>query len=294
MSRTLAAGAPLSQAARDALASATVVEGPTAGILAVRLTCGQLKRGAYEQVNAVLGRIAGGGSWHRQSRLHLYEPGRDPAPELAAAVQAGVLPPDPKRTAGWFATPAGVADDLAVNYALGGCELEPDRWRVLEPSAGEGALADALVKFHYCDPGDVTCLEPDPWRAAVCQAKGYQAFTMTFEAWAETYPDRRFELVLMNPPFSLPGRPAAWAEHVKLAWGLLVPGGVLTSIVPASIQWRADRQTAMLRELAERHGYIYDDLAPDAFRESGTDVPAVILHLVKPEPEDEDPPTTLF
>lgn len=288
MSR-LAAGAGLSGQAVLALQAATI-EYQAAGVVGIRLH-GQLDRPVYEQVNAVLARIAGGGRWDRHAGLHLYPDGRDPAPELAATISAGLLPPDPKKLAGWFATPAAVADDLAVNYALAGCELAPDRWRVLEPSAGEGALADALVKFHRCYPADVTCLEPDRWRAAVCEAKGFQTFTMPFEAWADTYPDRRFELVLMNPPFTLPGRSAAWAEHVKLAWRLLVPGGALTSIAPISLLWKADRLTAEIRDLAERHGYIYDDLASDAFAESETGVKAVILHAIKP---DDDDLTTLF
>jgi hypothetical protein len=54
-------------------------------------------------------------------------------------IAAGSLPPDLKQQDGWYATPEGVADNFAVNYALNDIQVTHARpLRVLEPSAGEG------------------------------------------------------------------------------------------------------------------------------------------------------------
>jgi hypothetical protein len=55
-------------------------------------------------------------------------------------IAAGSLPPDLKQQDGWYATPKGVADNFAVNYALNDIQVTHGRpRRVLEPSAGDGA-----------------------------------------------------------------------------------------------------------------------------------------------------------
>lgn len=279
----LAAGTPLSDTARTALEHAEV-DG-----LTVRLH-GQLERADYEQVNAVLTRIAGGGKWNRPKGVHLFD--QDPAADLELAVKARVLPPDPKRRDGWFATPGWVAEELALNYALTSFDIDYADLRILEPSAGEGALADALVRWGCgkIRPVQVVCVEPDPWRAGILRRKGYPTFERRFQEWAADEPHARFDLVLMNPPFTEPTDRQAWITHIELAWSMLAPGGRLVAVVPAGMAFRADRRTVGLRELAEAHGF-QRELPPGAFEESGTGVRSMVLTLDRRE---EETPTSLF
>lgn len=273
----LQAGTPLSPDVIGALVNAENTGG------AIRLTH-QLDRADYEQANAVLERIAGGGTWNRRAREHRFPPGRDPMPELNAVLEAGVLPPDPKRQAGWFATPKELADDLAYNHALMGLEPPGGGFhtdlRILEPSAGEGALADALCRWYHISPQQITCVEAEPYRTAILRHKGYPTFERRFQDWA-LEPSAGFDLVLMNPPFTEPGDRQAWIAHVELAWQLVVPGGRLVAVVPNSLTTRTDRRTTGLRVLVDRYGQV-DDLAEAAFAESGTGVRCLVVQLDRP------------
>jgi hypothetical protein len=280
----LSAGTPLSDAARAALAGAEVGDGT------VRLTR-QLDRADYEQVNAVLERIAGGGRWLRKHGAHLYPPGRDPGPELRTVLAAGVLPPDPKRTEGWFATPKQLADGLAEQALAAGLRtVTVGALRVLEPSAGEGALADALVRLG-ADPQRIVCVEPDPWRAAVLRSKGYPTFETELQPWTiRNQHEPPFDLVLMNPPFTAPGAPLAWVRHVKLAWQQVAPAGRLVAVVPSSLEYRTDRPVAAFRAAARRYGG-WRNLVEHAFLESGTGVRCLVLQMDRPAAEPASPMT---
>lgn len=93
----------------------------------------------------------------------------------------------------------------------------------LEPSAGQGGLAQFL-------PQDRTlCVEASRFMVDVLKTKGYTVEHDDFLRWVKTT-DKRFDKILMNPPFS-EGRAEA---HVRTAAGLLSEGGVLVAIVPAS------------------------------------------------------------
>lgn len=274
----LAAGTPLSDTARAALEHAEV-DG-----LTVRLH-GQLDRADYEQVNAVLGRIAGGGKWNRHKGVHLF--GQDPGADLELAVRAGTLPPDPKRRDGWFATPELLCDDLAYNYALS--SIDPDNYRtlrILEPSAGEGALADSLCKFYGIQPDQIRCVETDPWRVAVLRRKGYPVLEGRFQDRVGDL-SGLFDLVLMNPPFTEPDDKLAYVAHVELAWSLLAPGGALVAVVPNGFASRTDKRTARLRALVEEHGWS-DTLPERAFEASGTGVQSMVVVLTRSEATAEE------
>lgn len=285
MARRLAAGVPLTPAAAAALAEVTVRQTDT-DEWTIQRHVWQLDRADYEQLDAIFQRVAGGG--HYQASGHRFE--RDPGPELAAVLATGLLPPDPKLRESWFATPEGVADNLAVNYACNELRIKHALpLRVLEPSAGEGALADAMEKFH-CEAADIVCVEPDPYRAAVCRAKGYRTFTMSFQTWAAEYGGPPFDVVAMNPPFTEPGNPTAWADHLLLAWTLLGPGGSLASIVPRSLQYRTQHpKIQRVAGLVDRYGHCYDHLDRGDFAPSGFGGHPLIVHLARPP--DEEPLT---
>jgi len=124
---------------------------------AVRITGGQLERKLYERTNAVLEEC--GGKWNRKARAHLFP--SDPTDLLDAVINAGEI--TTARDLGYFATPAWL---VARMVTLAG--IRPGM-RVLEPSAGEGAIAVPLR-----DAGAlVSCGELDMDRAAVLRAQGF-------------------------------------------------------------------------------------------------------------------------
>ncbi len=100
--------------------------------------------------------------------------------------------------------------------------------RILEPSSGDGAIVRRLL-LAGADPVHVLGIEIDDGRATTTEASGIDVWRSTFERWAagETpygFPDF-FDLVVMNPPFSLA------QHHVELAISLLAPGGLCCALL---------------------------------------------------------------
>lgn len=94
-----------------------------------------------------------------------------------------------------------------------------------EPSAGLGDLAQYLPKET------TTCIELADVRAKVLDAKGFNTIKADFLIWASENADKKFDGMLMNPPFSK-GRALA---HIVAASSLLATSGRLVAILPASM-----------------------------------------------------------
>lgn len=179
---------------------------------------------------------------------------------MTAAV---VYEPDPALS--YWPTPAEVADDLVYSALVPGfgdgsasVDGEVPQVRVLEPSAGEGHLA-RVVRQHL--PGaHITAVEPSPVRAAGLRGQGGlvdKVHEVTLEAYlagipADVFAGRwqPFDLVVANPPFTLDGRPEAWAEHVLALWhdpNVLAAGGTLAAVVPRIVMTGSSKKVRAVR-----------------------------------------------
>jgi len=98
--------------------------------------------------------------------------------------------------------------------------------RILEPSAGTGALVRAF-EARGVHSADVVTIERERALCDVLERMGAHPVCADFEEWATTT-EERFDLVVMNPPF----RRAR--QHVEAAFNLLVDGGSLLAIVPST------------------------------------------------------------
>jgi hypothetical protein len=92
---------------------------------------------------------------------------------------------------------------------------------ILEPSAGRGAIADAIREMH--PTAHLSCIEIDPQNVNVLQSKGYHGWRMDFLKHR-----RKYDVIIANPPFC-----GYWqdTDHFRHAWELLKPGGRLAFIV---------------------------------------------------------------
>lgn len=136
---------------------------------------------------------------------------------------------------------------------------EPPRFKVLEPSCGDGRILDEIRAYGSFGFG----IEVDAGRAGAARAKGHSVLHANFL----DQPAREdFDKVVMNPPFY--GR--HYAKHIRHALGFLKPGGVLVSILPATAWYDH-------KEFDGR----WTDLPPGSFAESGTNVPTGILRIEK-------------
>ncbi len=228
---------------------------------------GQLDPALYKRVDAVLKLI--GGKWDRQRGAHVFAD-KPAGAAIEPILVAGTLtlPPD----LGWFPTPAPLAADL-----VGLAHLRPGA-RVLEPSAGEGAIVAPLLAIG----AQVHAVEIDPKRHAVlrdlmgdpvpvrCQRDDFLARA------AEPV----FDAVVMNPPFAPPTTDVA---HVRHAFNFLARGGRLVAVMSAGTSYREDGRTADLRDLVHGFGGAITPLPDDSFKGSGTGVSTVVVTVTKPK-----------
>lgn len=240
----------------------------------------ELERDLYVKTDKVL--KAAGGKWNRGRGGHVFA--ADPRPALGLALAGALV--DEKKTRQAFFTPEPAARQVARHLidCMGGQVR-----KVLEPSAGEGALALALRAL--APEIDVTCVEIDPGACAKLHALGFYVTEIDFlkcSAYATTARTTAtgglkgvlgiFDAVLMNPPFT----GGQDIEHVLHAWPFVKPGGVLVAIVAPSWKTRQGAKWERFRALQEQHGDDEFELPAGTFAESGTNVTTHVIVWRRP------------
>lgn len=167
----------------------------------------------------------------------------------------------------FFATPADLCDWL-VSLSGGIC---PDD-RVLEPSAGQGNIVKAV---HRVSPESVVdCYELMPENVEILSKlpnvniKGGDFTRNSGE---------RYSKIIANPPFSKNQD----VRHVRMMYELLVPGGVVVSVM--SKHWTLSTENICLnfRDWIKEIGAQVHDVAGGAFKESGTEIPTCVIVIKK-------------
>lgn len=131
---------------------------------------------------------------------------------LADVLASGAIPDHKSHQ--FYPTPGCLAAEAVRLAGIG-----PEH-TCLEPSAGQGAIADLLPA------GRTQCVEVSELHCRVLREKGHSVDQGDFLGWQKGKYDR----IVMNPPFSQ-GRARAHVEH---AASMLAPGGRLVAILPAS------------------------------------------------------------
>lgn len=229
-----------------------------------KITGGQLDRKLYVEINAALEAL--GGKWNRKAGAHIF-PG-DPKPLIDDLIDAGGYV-DQKKALGFFETPPEIAERMAAWAAVQAGEL------VLEPSVGHGALLRWLPAGTYVEAYDIAPQRADGFYGA-SRPDGSWVMKLGWDFLAEE-PDERFDVVLMNPPFSRQQDIA----HITHALTFLKPGGRLAAIASGSVTYRQDKRARDFRELVAAHGGTIEPLPEGAFKASGTSVRTVLITLTK-------------
>ena len=161
-----------------------------------------------------------------------------------------------------FPTPAHIVEQM-IDYA----DIQPGN-RILEPSAGTGAILDGLAQ-NGVDLHNVEAVELNYDLCAALQGKYPYVSQGDFLEYG-TSAAAGFDRILMNPPF----KNGIDIKHIEHAYSLLNPGGVLVAICA-----NGPRQQDRLRSLAEESGGSYEALPPNTF--DGTGVNTAIVHIYK-------------
>lgn len=223
----------------------------------VILPAGQLDRATYVDVNKVL--VGLGGKWNRRAAAHVFDgPVGD---KLADALGEGTV--TPPQAFGYFPTPPPLAERLV---AL--ADVQPHH-TVLEPSAGRGAIADALARIVA--PSQLSLVELLPDNCAALRAKGYEVLE---EDFLDAPLPATFDRVVMNPPFERKQDIA----HVTRAFDLLLPGGRLVSVMSSGAMANSDRASRAFQALVDEYGIVEANPA-GSFEASGTGAHTVTVTL---------------
>lgn len=221
---------------------------------------GQLDRKLYERTNKVLELL--GGKWNRSAKAHLFP--SDAADLVSAVIVAGEIT-DPKKTFDAFFTP-----DAVAKMVIQAAQIEPGM-KVLEPSAGRGALA---VAARYAG-AKVSCIEVQPENIAYLEGLGFDPLCVDFMTQEPGTPV--YDRVVMNPPFSRQQD----IRHVLHALRFLKPGGILVSVMSAGVKFRDNVLTRDFRALVDASGGTCESLPNQSFKESGTLINTVLITIPK-------------
>ena len=172
----------------------------------------------------------------------------------------------------FYATPPAVVGKLLADLYV------PKGGRVLEPSAGEGAICRGLLDRFECS---ITAAEVDPTRAAALRR--IDGLWVCQENFLTMQRAEVFDAVVMNPPFY----GTHWMQHVTHAFSMLRPGGCLRAVLPVTAEIGDSKKHVAFRKWAteriDGYGRLYFTSMPsEAFASSGTRINTVILSLKKP------------
>ncbi|MFI9157549.1 hypothetical protein [Kitasatospora aureofaciens] len=232
----------------------------------------QLSEEQYARVNQIL--VAAGGRYVPGRGAHVFE--REAVEVLAELLEAGEVRTARERTVErqMFPTPAALAEQL-IDLA----QVRVGQ-TVLEPSAGDGAIAERLAARGAV----VDCIELDADSAARIRAGEY-ARTVIAGDFLRRLRRPVYDAVVMNPPFA--GRQDL--RHVEHAEGFVRPGGTLVAVMGNGIMGDGQLLVAF-RQRVEQLGGEFQHLPSDAFRESGTVARAVVVRIPVPSELDAPPP----
>lgn len=126
---------------------------------------------------------------------------------------------------------------------------------VLEPSAGNGNLADAARAAG----AQVDVVEISSQLRDILTAKGYNVVAHDF---MELDLAPKYDAILMNPPFSN----RRDAEHIQRAFQMLKPGGRLAAIAGEGVFIGSDAKAVQFRAWLEEHGAEVEALGAGTFK----------------------------
>lgn len=155
---------------------------------------------------------------------------------------------------------------------------------VLEPSAGDGALADMAQDMG----AKVTTVELWDANAKVLRNKGYSPVEQDFLALTPQEIGL-FDVIVANPPFS-GGRDI---EHFMHMTKFLKPGGTLCCVMSTTWQQGSQRKQLAFRDFLAQEDVSIDSLPAGTFKESGTGVGALVVTLKAPLSVSSVSPKTL-
>jgi hypothetical protein len=186
-----------------------------------------------------------------------------------------------KKELQFFGTPPATGQ-LLIDQIIGMCG---PGYRMLEPSAGQGALIPLLQDFR--PDMEITAIEYGEINYAVLQSMGFNdKVTLIHGDFLATTVEEigQFDLIIANPPFNK----GQEVDHIMHMWKLLKAGGQLISMSSPSFKTNTNKKYTAFKEWLDDREVLSFPVEAGAFKSSGTNIETYIHVLHKYEEEDEE------
>lgn len=174
---------------------------------------------------------------------------------------------DDKKKFQFFATPEPLAMQLVDLADIGVND------RVMEPSAGQGAIADVIVNTI---PVTCFCIELMPENVKILIDKDHNVYEGDFLKYNKSDIDV-FDKIVANPPFTKNQD----IDHIRHMYELLDNGGRLVSLSSKSWVTGSQKKQVAFREWLFELGAEMIDVDEGSFKQSGTNVGGMIIIINK-------------
>lgn len=221
----------------------------------------QLDRKDYVAVNKVLECL--GGQWNKKAKAHIFEGNVTDA--IDQAMIAGEVV-DAKKEFQFFKTPLKLAADMVER-----AKIISDKLRVLEPSAGDGSIAEQIKFLTGVVPD---CVELWEKNRKILTEKGLPLVGQDF---LQFKPMKLYDRIVANPPFTRQQD----VDHVMHMWECLKPGGKIVALMSPSWTFRENMKSREFRTFLANQARSMSDVPAGTFKESGTEIRTILLELTK-------------
>lgn len=234
--------------------------------MVVKLPAGQLERKAYMDVKNSLELI--GGKW-KGGKISGFVFEEDPT-ELLAAIANGEQR-NLKKEFQFFATPPELAFKLVRRMPVGYF----DGMKLLEPSAGDGALIKAVREFKGMEiPFDAfELMELNRMKLAKLND-----VTILGDDFMSCDLIDEYDLVIANPPFTNNQD----IDHIGKMWQVCKPGGMIITMASCSWTFGSQKKQVQFKDWLKSIDAEQYVIAEGTFKDSGTTVQTTLLIIKKP------------
>jgi hypothetical protein len=221
----------------------------------------QLDRKLYQEVAKRLELI--GGKWTRQIKGFQFK--EDPS-QLLSDIASG-QPRNIQKEFQFFGTPSDLADELVSRAAI-----QPGH-TILEPSAGQGAIVEAILRVF--PDIEVDCYELMEINRTFlvkidrCNILG--------DDFLLDKGERLYDRIIANPPFSK----NADVTHIKKMYSCLAPGGRIVTMASRHWEHCNNRVEREFRRWLDDLGAVWESVPEGTFKESGTLISTNIISIDK-------------
>lgn len=232
----------------------------------VKLPDVQLDRKLYLEVKKSMDLI--GGKWKGGKVAGFVFP-TDPTDYLEKITGGDTV--NLKKDFQFFATPPSLAKEL-VDYAC------VEGWeRILEPSAGQGAIIEAINEAGGQTPDCYELMDLNLEILNKRKMDGELDFNLLGKDFLQN-DGSTYDLIIANPPFTKNQD----IEHIMEMYKLLEPGaGRLVTVSSKSWETGTQKKQTAFREFLDEVGADVIPVEPGTFKESGTMVGANIIIIDK-------------